>query len=70
MVHGSLADRATDNNVFLVRQKHVRTLAGLIGESSSNGKRRSVIVPRLCYFARQSRTGVLQRLCLPYDDQK
>jgi hypothetical protein len=36
--------------------------------SSSNIKRRNVIMPRICYFARVAGTGVRQKLCLPYND--
>lgn len=34
----------------------------------SNLRRRSVILPRICYFARISGTNGHQKLCLPYDD--
>jgi len=34
---------------------------------SSDIKRRNVIMPRICYFARISGTSVHQKLCLPYN---
>ncbi len=37
---------------------------------SSDVKRRNVIMPRICYFARISGTGVHRKLCLPYNDNK
>lgn len=37
--------------------------------SPSNAQERSVILPRLCYFARVSGTSVHHKLCLPYNDR-
>jgi hypothetical protein len=31
-------------------------------------QQRNVIMPRICYFSRVTKTGVHQKLCLPYND--
>ncbi len=36
----------------------------------SNVERRNVIWPRICYFARVTGSGVHQKLCLPYGDER
>ena len=35
---------------------------------SPQPRRRNVITPRICYFARNSRQRTYQKLCLPYTD--
>ena len=32
-----------------------------------NLQRRNVIMPRICYFSRVTKTGIHQKLCLPYN---
>lgn len=32
-------------------------------------QRRNVIMPRICYFSRITKSGIHQKLCLPYDDE-
>ena len=36
--------------------------------SSKDIQQRNVIMPRICYFSRVTKTGVHQKLCLPYND--
>ncbi len=35
-----------------------------------NLQRRNVIMPRLCYFTRVTKSGIYQKLCLPYNDEE
>ena len=34
---------------------------------STNPQRRNVMLPRICYFTRVTKSGIYQKLCLPYD---
>ncbi len=63
-------------NIFLrnqYSQPSIKLDSDLMKDSSSllsfaDIKRRNVIMPRICYFARISGTSVHQKLCLPYND--
>ncbi|CAF1172245.1 unnamed protein product [Rotaria sordida] len=41
--------------------------SNLLKEFSLNIQQRNVIMPRICYFARISGTGIYQKYCLPYN---
>ena len=70
-----LPDTSDKQNLFFHRYKQSRKSIDLNLEQaplrppSSNTEERSVILPRLCYFARVSGTSLRHKLCLPYDDR-
>ncbi len=36
---------------------------------STNPQRRNVILPRICYFSRITKSGIHKKFCLPYNDE-
>jgi hypothetical protein len=68
------ADRNNNKNIFLFgdkyhripEQSHLNLVENSPSLRSSDIQRRNVIMPRICYFARISKGGVHQKLCLPY----
>ncbi len=71
----TMASTSTSNNknIFSRWYKYHRALNNLHSNSienspSTNPQRRNVIMPRICYFSRTTKSGIYQKLCLPYNN--
>ncbi len=76
MINSPLSNKNNLKNILFRHKYHqpsTKLDSNLLEDSStllfsSNIERRNVIMPRICYFARISGTGVHQKLCLPYNN--
>jgi len=72
----ALTNMSNNKNMLSRWYKYYQTLNNLYSDSiinsplisSTNIQRRNVIMPRICYFARVTKSGIHQKVCLPYNN--
>ncbi len=59
-----------NRNLLSSWYKYLNSIENSPSIYSTKGQRRNVIMPRICYFSRITKSGIHQKLCLPYNNEE